>query len=301
MNQKLLLQLHQDLQKQPDPFCSLEEVAELYHLTCLIDESIPDFEVSDDATPLDIENLLSTYLKDRYIYRGKSISEVTLCPNDDFGYADLESLEHVDDQIVFDLLVALVSIYSYQAMNTVYFTEHIRDWREDELGEDGEDEEDEFGQILLESANEILATKTALAIQKHALTPLADQIGSLRIELLHRKNEIPAFLETYISDALDTVERCNSDRFEKMIGKDYYNNNNPGPLYFNVFFLYPDSDHSHQNLIDNIDECINNELQELSGEIEIKQENYKDISFFVETVNEFKEVVNNFNQIIGSL
>ena len=300
MNQKLLLELNKDLQKQSDPFCCLEGVAELYHLTCLLDENIPNLEVPDCSTPSAIEALLSDYLKDRNIERCKSLDEVVIYPDLELGSADLESLEYIDNQTAFELLVALVSIYSAKSMNTISFTQYVREWREDGMCEDDE-EEQEIAQIILESANEILETKTALAIQKFEQIPLSDQIGSLRTELSVRKNDIPAFLATYISDALDTFEKCTSEQFNLLAGDDDYHEENHSPLYYNVFFLYPEDIHSHEHLIAEIDDAINSDLENHSGAIEVSRERYQYIQFFIDAVNEYKDVVNNFNDITKAL
>ena len=302
MNQKLLLQLNQDLQKQPDPFCNLEEVAELYHLTCLLDENIPNIEVPDGATPIDIEELLSGYLKDRNIERCDSLQEVTLYPNLELECADLEPLEYIENQTAFNLLTLLVSLYSSKSISTIDFTGHVLDYREDWFEEDEDDPE--YSQAIMNSANEILKTRTALAIIGYWGTPIIDQICSLRKELSLHKKEIPAFLEKYISDALATFEKCTSKRFTKLAGDDDYDNEGHSPLYYNTFFLYPENPeniYSHDLLIDDIDEMINCDLQNCSGEITVSQENYGDISFFLDAVNEYKEVVANFKQITEAL
>lgn len=299
MNQKLLLELNQDLQKQPNPFCSLEEVAELYHLTCLLDENIPNFEVPDGSTPSDVELLLSNYLKDRDTDRCESIREVVIYPNLELGSADLEPLEYIDNQKAFDLLASLVSLYSSLSINTVWFTEYALEWREDDLEDDPENE---FSQDVVASATEILETKTAKKIKEDYNIPTKDHICALRLELSLNKNEVPAFLETYISDALDTFEKCTCDRFNRLMGEDdYYHNENHSPLYYNVFFLYPETTRSHDNLMTEIDEGLNADLQEHSGAIGVGQEHYQDIQFFIDAVNEYKEVVNNFNDIIKAL
>lgn len=300
MNQKLLLELNNDLQKQSDPFCCLEEVAELYHLTCLLDENIPDLEVPEGSTPSAIEALLSGYLKDRNIERCESPDEVVIYPDLELGSADLEFLECIDNQRAFELLVALVSIYSFASMNTIGFTQYVRDWREDDMCEDDEAEQ-EIGRIILKSTNEILETKTAQAVLKYEQIPLSDQIGSLRTELSLRKNDIPAFLATYISDALDTFEKCTSERFNLLAGYDDYHEESHSPLYYNVFFLYPENIHSHEHLIAEIDNAINCDLENHSGAIEVSRERYKHIQFFIDAVNEYKEVVNNLNDIIKAL
>jgi len=307
MNQKLLLQLNQDLQKQPDPFCNLEEVAKLYQLTCLLDENISNIEVPDSATPEYIEEILSGYLRDRNIERSESQCKVTLYPDTELEGADLVPLEHLDNQYAFDLLVALVALYSTASINTIYLTEHMADyqvdWLENDIDESEDIEEHETGKAILDSANEILKTKTALSINYHWGIPIVDQICSVRRQLSLHKKEVPAFLEVYISDALDTFEKCMSKRFIKLAGSNDHHES-LSPLYYNVFYLYPENPENpdaHEHLIASIDESLNSELQEYSGALDVHQEQYNDISFLVDVVNEYKDVVANFNHIIEAL
>lgn len=306
MNQKLLFELDQDLKKQPDPFCNLEEVVGLYRFTCLLDENIANIEVADNATPAQIEELLSTYLKDRNIERTESIDRLVIYPDLELEGANLEHLEHIDNQDAFDLLAKLVSLYSSQCINTICYTEHVRDYREEELemGDEDDLENQEICQAIVNSANAILKTKTAMAVGKHWGTPLASLICSMRKELSLHNKQIPAFLETYVSDALDTFEKCTGKRFQSVAGEDTYYDESHSPLYYNVFFLYPQDPadkYSHEHIIAEIDESINCDLQEHLGGLEVWQEQYNDLQFFVDAVGEYKEVVTNFNYIVEAL
>lgn len=298
MNQKLLLQLNQEVQNSPDPFCYLEEVAELYNLTCLLDDTIPDLDVPGDATPLDVQNILSGYLEERNISRGDSVEEVTLYIDAEFESADLEVLESIDDEYVFGILVSLVSLYSTLSSNSVYLTEMVKEHREDELSFEPDDE---ICKSLVDATTAILETKTAQAIEAEYILSSTDQIASIRKQLSLLNKDIPAFLATYVSDAVDSFETCVSEKFLSMIPSGEYDYDNAHPCRYTIFYLYPESSPFQEDLCAEVDSWLESDLQESAGDIRIQRGRYHDIPFFVEASKRYREVLANFTTITEAL